>query len=142
RRQQCPGPRRPHSDLFVETSFRDQEDGDAGKRGKKAVDAEQQYGRSATIDSKQLENASNQERIERRFPGGRSGRFVEGTAESLAQRKGASDAAHLEAKIKIRLASLDCGDLRIKGAEPVGVFNNDVAEARSKSDDHHPEKRS
>ena len=69
--------------------------------------------------------------IDRRVSRGRSGIAAKGRAEAVSGGEGIGDAAELPSKAEVRVG----------GAEPVGVRQGDIEHANDKSYEHHPKRR-
>ena len=84
------------------------------------------------VNPTQFKDSSNEQRIERRFPGGWSSVLIKRIAKASTRDQRAPDTAHLKTKTEIIL----------DGFEFVAVRDHDVGQSQSKSDYHHPKKRS
>ena len=84
------------------------------------------------INAEEVEDASSQVWVKRRFPGRRAGGRAEGIAEAAAGGDGGADASHLPTEAEVIFCAL----------EFVGVADDDPAHAEKQGDSDHPELRS
>src|SRR5271163_788066 len=123
---ECPDPGGPESDLSgargacgLEAAGGDLVDDRRGGGGEDAVDGEDDPGGLCSVDAEELEDRSDEERIEGWRPGGGAGVADEGVRVAVTSGEGAGDAAHLPAELLMVLTEADA----------VGVCDGEVEEA-------------
>ena len=94
-------------------------DAERGGGGEDAVEGEEDPGGERRVDAGDLEDGGDEQRVERRDPGGGTGVSAEGVGVAVAGDEGAGDAGHLVAE----------GEVVFEGAEAVGVGEGDVEDA-------------
>ena len=106
-----------------ETSGGDLEDERRGGGGEDAVEGEDDEGGFCGVDAEELEDAGEQQGIERGDPGGGASVAGEGVGVSVAGDKGAGDASHLPAELEMVVGE----------ANAVGVGQRDVEDAEEEA---------
>ena len=87
--------------LAVEAALGDLVDRRSDGGGEDAVDGEDDPCGRGSVDAEELEDAPEQQRIERRHPCGGAGVADEGVGEAIAGGQCAGDAAHLPAELEV-----------------------------------------
>src|ERR1700679_2052146 len=131
---ESPEPAGPESDLScaggaegLEAADGDLVDDGRGGGGEDAIDGEDDPGGLCSVDAEDLEDAGDEERIERGSPGGGAGVAGEGVREAVAGGEGAGDATHLPAELEVVLAEADA----------VGVGEGEVEDSDEEADPEH-----
>jgi len=114
-----PYPRGPEGNAAVVAAVGDEIDEDGGGGGEDGVEREDDPAGERGVDSAELEDSGEQQRIEGRDPGGGAGVSVEGIGVAVSGGEGAGDAAHFVAE----------GEVVLEGVEAVGVGDGDEEDA-------------